>query len=340
MDYLLASWNLENLFAPEHHPGREEWIAKAVARELAGWTPELFQRKVDQLAAVASGFGAGEGADLLAVCEVENAFALAELARALNGRLPARDYRKVHADATRDRRGVDTAFLYDASRLEPVAGETFSHFVMRRTGTRDITQQTFRTAAGIEFVAFANHWPSRSGGHKSESAGFRATAGETLGYWHERIRDVKGRDTAVIALGDFNDEPGDPSITIHARSTRERDDVESATSARFYNLSWNYLRQEAVTRTGRRRTLYRTLYWKGNGYVFDQILVSRALLAGSGPLQVVEETACMETPAVMVNRSKNSGPIRFGLPRGDAGRNVNPDGYSDHFPVSVVIRER
>jgi hypothetical protein len=31
--------------------------------------------------------------------------------------------------------------------------------------------------------------------------------------------------------------------------------------------------------------------------------------------------------------------VRFGLPKGDAARNVNPDGFSDHFPVSVVIDE-
>ena len=55
--------------------------------------------------------------------------------------------------------------------------------------------------------------------------GFRATAGEALGYWHERIREVKGDSACVIAMGDFNDEPYDASIPIHANATRERGDV-------------------------------------------------------------------------------------------------------------------
>lgn len=35
-----AFWNLENLFAPEGHADREPWLARRVARDLAGWTPE------------------------------------------------------------------------------------------------------------------------------------------------------------------------------------------------------------------------------------------------------------------------------------------------------------
>ncbi len=343
MEYRVAFWNLENLFAPEGHPDREPWIARAVARELAGWSVRLFERKVEQLAAGIASIPGAEassiaGPDLLGFCEVENRYVVDALLAALAHRVPGRDYRAVHVDAANDRRGIDTGFIYDAALLEPAAGELFSHFVMRRTGTRDITQQTFRTRSGSEIVAFANHWPSRSGGHY-ESSGFRATAGETLGYWHERVRELKGRDVAAIAIGDFNDDPGDASLCIHARATRERDDVEGATSARFFNLSWSYLRQRSTTATGRERMLYGTLYFRGNGYVFDQILVSRGLLTGSGPLRVREQSARIEAPAPMVHRSKNQGPIRFGLPRGNPA-SINPDGFSDHFPVSVVIEER
>ena len=65
-------------------------------------------------------------------------------------------------DAEREQRGIDTAFITDGKRLKPRRKELFSHWVMRRTGTRDITQCTFVTAAGNELIALANHWPSRS----------------------------------------------------------------------------------------------------------------------------------------------------------------------------------
>lgn len=335
--YSVAFWNLENLFAPEGFPEREPWIAEAVADDLKGWTEALFARKIAQLAVGVATINGGAGPDLLGVCEVENRFVLDRLAEALASALPARRYGLVHADSTKDRRGIDTAFVFDTRRLSTNRAEVFSHFVMRRTGTRDITQATFKTKSGREFVALANHWPSRSGGHHTLSQGFRMTAGETLGYWHERIRQVKGDNIAVIAMGDFNDEPADPSVAVHANSSRERDDIENAKSARFYNLAWNYLRQTVQTVSGKERTIYGTLYYDANGNLFDQFLVSPAFLRGPGPFRVREDTARIEAFPAMVDDRKKEGPIRFGLPKGNAAKNVNTAGFSDHFPVSVTI---
>ena len=36
MPYLVAFWNLENLFAPEGFPGREPWLANAVQNDPRG----------------------------------------------------------------------------------------------------------------------------------------------------------------------------------------------------------------------------------------------------------------------------------------------------------------
>ena len=335
--YYVAFWNLENLFAPEGFPEREPWIERAVGRDLRGWSEAVFGRKIHQLASIVSRMHSGHGPDLLGVCEVENAFALQSLAGALAPLLPARDYRLVHVDAERDRRGIDTAFLYDANRLSVNEQEIFSHFVLRRTGTRDITQATFLTQSGRELIALANHWPSRSGGTET-SRGFRTTAGETLGYWHERIREVKGDRVAVLAMGDFNDDPFDDSLTTHARATRERGDVRRGRSARLYNLSWRYLSSTVTDHQGNERELDGTLYYANNGNLFDQILVSKGLLLSDSPLQVDEASARIEAFPEMVSHRVGEGPIRFGLPRGDAA-NVNQDGFSDHFAVSVIVRE-
>jgi predicted extracellular nuclease len=338
-NYLIAFWNIENLFAPDGFPAREPWIAKKNAGDLKGWTQQLFDRKIEQLSRIIRQMGAGTGPDLLGVCEVENKFCLEQLAGKLNQLLPARRYDVVHADSTKDKRGIDTAFIFDAKRLTPDRQKVFSHFVMRRTGTRDITQVTFTTKAGNDFVALSNHWPSRAGGPSTDSQGFRMTAGETLGYWHERIREERGETMAVIAMGDFNDDPGDPSLTIHAEAAREREDIEGSNSARFYNLAWNTLRQEVTNSAGRKRTLYGTLYFQGNANLFDQILVSKSLLLKKSTLRIREETMRIEAYPEMVSKSKNDGPIRFGLSKGDAAKNVNTDGYSDHFPISVVMEE-
>jgi hypothetical protein len=56
---------------------------------------------------------------------------------------------------------------------------------------------------GPDLDRFGNHWPRRGG--QLESAGYRAIAGETLGYFHQRVLEVHGRQTPVLAMGDFND---------------------------------------------------------------------------------------------------------------------------------------
>ena len=320
--YYLAFWNLENLFAPEGFAGREPWIAKAVGPDLRGWTDTLFSRKISQLTRVITAMNNGAGPDLLGVCEVENRFCLERLAASLNTALPQRDYQLVHVDATRDHRGIDTAFLFDARRLGTNPAEVFSHWVMRRTGTRDITQATFITEGGQEFIALANHWPSRSG-RAVESAGYRSVAGETLAYWHERIREVKGPNVPIIAFGDFNDDPWDASLIYHARGTRERIDVVNAQSAKFYNLSWRHLNFEAQTHKGGRRQLNGTLYYGGNGNFFDQILLSRGFLLSGAPLRALETEAGVFALPAMVDHRTSRGPIRFGLPDGNAAKNIN-----------------
>jgi predicted extracellular nuclease len=340
MSYQIAFWNLENLFAPEGHPGREPWLAKALQKELSGWTETLFRRKVAQLGAIVGKMNGGAGPDILGVCEVENSFALQALADELNRLLPTRHFELVHVDSASDQRGIDTAFLFDALRVSARRDELFSHWVLRRTGTRDITQITFELGAGRQLVVLANHWPSRAsstGNGPEYSAGFRMTAGETLAYWHDRIREKKGDDVAIVALGDFNDDPFDHSVVIHAQGLRDKGDVMRARSAKFCNLAWDYLTQSVTDHKGKSRLLNGTFYFNGDANIFDQILVSPGLLGGSSGLRVVDGGARIEAYAPMTSHKVGEGPIRFGLPEGDAKKNVNLDGFSDHFPVSVLL---
>lgn len=337
-DYFLAFWNLENLFGPEDHPHRIDWIKDAVARDLRGWDAALYDRKLVQLARIITQMNGGAGPDILGVAEVEDGFVLADLVAKLAVGNPARDYRVIHVDSIRERRGVDTAFIYDRARFSVDSSLIFSHFVLRRTGTRDLLQATFRTTAGNDLILLCNHWPSRSGG-TMESAGFRATAGETLGYWHERIRQETGSRAAVIAFGDFNDDPFDTSLRFNAVAWRERGDVARALSAKFLNLAWGYLHFRANDHRGDSRELDGTLYFGGNGNIFDQMLVSPPIVDGVGPFVLADGGARVEAFPDMVSHRVSEGPRRFGLPKGDAALNVDQDGYSDHFPVSLVIRE-
>ncbi len=61
----------------------------------------------------------------------------------------------------------------------------------------------------------------------------RAIAGETLAYFHQRVGEVHGEDTPVLAMGEFNDEPFDLSLVQYALSTRQRAKVLGGTSPRL-----------------------------------------------------------------------------------------------------------
>jgi hypothetical protein len=316
-DHYVMFWNVENLFDVEGSPRRSEKLQRTLRGELAGWTPEVLDRKIAQLAKVVSFVNGGRGPDLLGVCEVENSFVLERLCQAVTAL--GRNYQVVHAD-TQDNRGIDVAFIYDAARF--TAGQTFFHYIVRRVATRDLVQVNFRTAAGRSLVVIGNHWPARMEG-KLESEPYRIIAGETLSYFHDRIREELGADTPVLAMGDFNDEPFDRSMVEYACCERQRTKVTRATSARFLNLMWPLAGQGIGTH-----------YYENTANLLDQFLASKSLLTGASGLSVLAETVEIIRFPAMVRTGIYPSPIRFG--RGDE---MDPNGFADHFPIGVKIRE-
>lgn len=321
--YYVAWWNVENLFDEEHSSRRSEKLERAIGRDLAGWTPSLRDRKVAQLASVVAQMNRGGGPDLLGVCEVENRFVLELLVTALQGPLPARNYEIVHAD-TDDARGIDVAFIYDKDLFEARADEVFFHVVMRRNATRELVQVNFKTHRNRTWSLFGNHWPSRSGG-QFESAGYRHIAGETLGYFHERALEVHGAETPALAMGDFNDEPFDPSMVVHALSTRQRRRVVEADTPRLWNLTWSVIGDPPDG----------TFYFNNEPNVLDQFLVNKNMATESSPIRAKAETVqILRFPGTF-----STGKYRRPMPFGGMGKPVDENGFSDHFPIGMEVIE-
>lgn len=320
--YYIAWWNVENLFDEEDSPRRSDKLTRALGKSIQGWTAELRDRKIGQLASVIAQMSEGAGPDLLGICEVENEFVVGRLRDSVNTLLPGRSYEVAHAD-TRDERGIDVAFLYDSSLFTAPVGERFQHVVMRRTATREIFQVTFHTHRGHTLTVFGNHWPSRSGG-QLESAGYRAIAGETLAYFHQRVWEVTGADTPVLVMGDFNDEPFDPSLVQYALSTRQPDDVTRARQPLLWNLMWHALGEGQGS-----------LFYEGHPNLLDQFLVDRNLMSTDGALRADPGSVGLVCPPQQGTGHNHPVPIPFG----GLGKKVNPDGYSDHFPIAMRLTE-
>lgn len=328
LTHCIAFWNVENLLDVEDAPldRRPDKVRRALkvgtaASEVKGWNQAALDRKIARPALVITQLNGGRGPDILGVCEVENRRVLELLAAALSP--TGRAYAVVHAN-TADQRGIDVAFLYDPAVFQVEAGGVFSHYIVKRTATRDLLQVNFLDTRGRRLVCIGNHWPSRLGG-RFESEPTRIIAAETLAYFHERIAEIQGKDVAVLAMGDFNDEPWDRSLAEHARSYRTRAKVTRATDPALLNLMWP---------TG--GALKGTHFHDNQPGVLDQFLVSKEPLTGkSGFTVLTEATEVVDLP-VMVKGGVYPQPRRHGRPASPASH--DRDGSSDHYPIVTGVR--
>lgn len=309
----IAWWNLENCF--DHESATRDPVLKAALRsELKGWTAAIRDRKLQQLGSIIAMMFDGQGPDLLGVCEVESEAVLARLAE--NIQLPSRDYQVVAHDSP-DARGIDISFLVDRKKL--TAANTGHQVVVKRSATRDLfwVELTVKPA-GPSFVAIGNHWPSRSDGQYA-SEPFRMMTGETLAYVISHMLDGDHKHR-VIAMGDFNDEPFCRSMQEYLLGSRDPGRVRYSRSGHLLNLMWPLLSGNDPG----------TFLFDSEWNMLDQFLISKEMMFKSSALHIEQESVGIFRPAVMVGPS---GAARaFGRP---SKGNLDQNGYSDHFPITV-----
>ena len=317
-NYYIAFWNVENLFDVVNSPRRSDKLQRTLAGELEGWTQNILDKKIDQLSAVIQFMNNGKGPDILGVCEIENQYVLDLLVKAID--IPGRNYKIIHHDMS-DNRGIDVAFIYDDNFFE--AERYFSHFIIKRNATRDLFQVNFKTKNSNSLFLIGNHWPSRMGG-QYESEPYRIIAAEALAYFHERIREVHNdKNVAVLAMGDFNDEPFSRSLVQYALSEKTRIKVTNAKSPKFLNLMWLLLGQTLGSH-----------YYNNRPNMLDQFLASKGLVTGKSKLKILCDTIEIIRYPAMINKGSYPIPIRFGR-----GKSLDINGYSDHYPIAVQIKE-
>ncbi len=313
-------WNLENLFDIENSATRPEWLQRRLRRELTGWTEDILDRKISNICDVIAQFNGGDGPDILGVCEIENEAVMARLKTELDHRL-SRSYKVLHKD-TGDKRGIDIAFLYDEAKYRDDE-RIFTLEIMKRHATRDLLQVNLTTIdTNQELILIGNHWPSRMGG-QYESEPYRMMVGEILSYWIDRIHEIKGKDTAIVVMGDFNDQPYDRSIAQYLGATNNRKRIENARNNYLFNPMYPFLDGKLGTHV------------YGNEIsLLDQFMLSRGItLGGNDRPFSVEEVSIIKLDGM--TKGEYNTPIRFGRPSSQ----LNLDGYSDHLPIKLVLKE-
>ena len=317
---VVGFYNLENLYDTILHPTNDD--AAFTPNGSKSYTWDVFTDKINKLATVISQIGTDvnpDGPAILGVSEIENLSVLETLVN--HPLLKERGYKIVHYDS-KDFRGVDVAMLYNPKYFKVESSKPL--FVQMPDGsktsvfTRDILWVT-GSLQGERVDVFVNHWPSRSGGEKRSMPArmaAAATARKTIDNIFKNNKDAK-----VIVMGDLNDDPINESLTKGLKSV---DAVQSIKPDELYN-PWMSLYKKGIG----------TLAYQDAWSLFDQILISPGFIdkKQDGFFYYKNQIFRQEYMVENIGRYK-------GYPMRTYSGDVYRGGYSDHFPVYIVLLKR
>lgn len=330
--FRVAFYNLENLFDTIDGPNDDaEFLPNAENR----WNTQRYENKLNNMAKVIDSISP----DILGVVEVENAFVLEDLRKhcvsmmagdsrnnptEIDRRPMGSHYEIVHRESP-DARGIDVALLYNRKKFYTSGVYTTPVTLPDGYKTRDILRvHLVERVTGDSLAIFVNHWPSRRGG--AASAASRMAAAASLA---QTLQNNPTIPANYLLMGDFNDDPEDPSITegLHAG-----DEYHS-----IVNLA--FTARAADSTLG-------TLAWHTGWNMFDQIMLSRPLYYANlhrhdGLANASDATHIEQQPHINVYKRpwmlQHDGNKYDGWPlRTFAGKKYM-NGFSDHLPVYTDI---
>ncbi|MBO9591506.1 MAG: endonuclease/exonuclease/phosphatase [Niabella sp.] len=317
---IVAFYNLENFYDTVFH-GRydDETFTPGGSK---AYTSAVLNEKTTRLATVISQIGTNinpDGPALLGVSEVENSAVLQLLVQ--HPLLSGRHYRYVHYDS-KDARGADVALLYNPRYFRVLKSRPL--YVPLPEGaktaayTRDILWVT--GLLNEERVqVFVNHWPSRYGGEKKSEPGRMAAALTVRKFVDTLIR--QNPMAKIIVMGDFNDEPVNNSIVTGMQAT---DNAAAIKMGQLYN-PWVPLYKKGMG----------SLAYQDAWSLFDQILIAEGFLDKNQSGFFFYKNAVFKKDYLIENTGAYKGyPLRSYT--GDVYRG----GYSDHFPVYMVLLKK
>ena len=305
----IAFYNTENLF--DIYDDKEKLDNAFLPDADRKWTEKRYKNKLRKLSFSISEIGheiTGKHPAVVGLAEVENKRVLRDLLDAKH--LKELPYDFVHYDSP-DERGIDVALIYDTDQFEVITSETFLVEILdedfETDHTRDILLVTGKLNGEIIHV-IVNHWPSRRKG-ADETAYKRLTASNKV---LEIIASIKNEDenAMIIVMGDFNDEPESNSITRLTEKASLYNTVKTLKSFNRGSLSYDF---------------------KWN--LFDQILISNNFFDPKNALQFEDAEIFDVDFLKLFNGPYKGSPFRTYVGKKYKG------GYSDHFPVFILLEK-
>ncbi len=330
---VVGFYNLENLFDTYHDEGKNDY--EYLPDGANEWTEAKYAKKLQNMARVIAEMKADNGQwhAVLGVSEIENRHVLEDLVA--EPAIAEANYQIVHYDGP-DRRGVDCALLYKPELFKPLASEsipfTFKPSSINWNGWTQEEMDNFRTRDilmvrgtidGEMFAFFVCHLPSRIGG---KGADLRPRGAE-IAYQRAIQLQQEFPGIKIVVMGDMNDNPTDISMTgyMHGREVREGMGEED-----FFSPFLSMLKAG-----------YSSLYYRGEGNIYDIILVNNALAnapQGGFQIQCITQGKYYGRVFNKPFMTNQSGQYK-GTPFRTFSNGAFVGGYSDHYPTYIIIKK-
>ncbi len=305
----VAFYNVENLF----HPDRDTLIRdeEYTPEGRKKWTDTIYTQKINNIASVIAEVGKKETLKspvLVGVAEIENVKVLEALIH--SDYLRKGQYEIVHFDS-KDFRGIDVALLYQKNFFTLMHQKKYALRIVSRENGRYYPSRDILVVGGYlegePIFVLVNHWPSRRGGQKRSTPNRVKAA-----YLHKKITDSilrKYPEAKIISMGDYNDGPKNESLGVITKDP-------------FFN-PYLFMKEKGLG----------SLAYRDNWFLFDQIILSKPFKEQKGYFfykSKIFNPNYLRTPS---GKYKNY-PYRTQV-LGDA-----LSGYSDHFPVYVILAKK
>ena len=318
--YGVGFYNLENLFDTCHDAGKNdyEYLPDGANR----WTGLKYSNKLKNMARVLSEMGTdklpGIGCAAIGVSEVENAKCLEDLCN--QEPLKARNFKYVLLEGP-DRRGVDCGLVYNPKLFQVRDVKLVPYIYILPEDSMRATRGFLTvsgTLAGEHVTIIVNHLPSRGA-----TSFYREEGGRQI----RLVVDSLVQDdpnVKILVMGDMNDDPQDKSMAEALGAKRKMKDVPNEPGG-LWNPWWDIL----ASGTG-------TLQYDGKWNLFDQIIVSNALLDRDGK----KNYESLKLWNYQIFRRdylfQKEGKYKGNTLRTHAG-GAWLNGYSDHLPTVVYL---
>lgn len=314
---IIGFYNIENLFdtKDDEDVDDKEFLPEGNRQ----WTQKKYKEKLGNLAKVIADIGIDinpDGVALLGTCEVENEQVLLDLVQ--EDAIKNRNYKVVHHDSP-DKRGIDCALLYNPKYFKVLESKPIPLELFKENGKRKYTRDILYVKGELDgevIHVFVNHWSSRSGGEK-RSRPFRNAAAKIC---KDAIDEILKEDpkAKTIVVGDLNDDPTNDSVKKILKGVKKQ---EKVTDSNMYNPMYSYFLKGIGT------TAYRDA-WS----LFDQVLVNKSCLKGNTDGYFFYKAKIYNKKYLVQKTGQYKGyPFRT-----FAGGEYQ-GGYSDHFPVYLVL---